>query len=565
MKKNFQPNFETVLNIAKKYSIDTAKIENAMSEIPDFRVTVPLVGGFSTGKSSLINAALEEKLLSTDITPETAVPTELVLGNDTAEIISLDDSKSSMPLAEFDPKTLNVEKYKLVKLGLSAPLFKEIPCVKLVDMPGFDSGIEFHNRAIDDYLPNSLAYILAVSATDGTLRESVLSFLNELKIHNVPVYTVITKSGSVLPEEIENIKEHLSDTIRRFLAIEDVKIAVTESKGKKANVDEFEEILAEIQNQSDDIFNRYFDTKLLDCCLTAEKFISDRLKQSDMSLDDLQHEKEQQTRELENLDRNLSHEKESLTRQLDGIVAVLQSKLSQNLNAASNTMENMLLQNQDITEKVNAIARTTVASVIQTEVEPKIKKYIATVSEMINVSVYGNDVQLSEFQKNQLSRAEDFVNGSITPLASAAGAAIGGLLGTSIGSTAIGTLFGAAAGPLGIAIGAAIGGLISFAASSVVDAVKEKQRKEKAHNAVMQVIDSALTEVTNSFQALMSSNLDEISNAFAKEIEEKRTLIMQSIAQSEQKLFDSTRKKEEETSQLNADLEELRGIRNGIG
>ncbi len=565
MKKNFQTNFETVLNIAKRYSIDTAKIEKALSEIPDFRVTVPLVGGFSTGKSSLINAALEDKLLSTDITPETAVPTELFLGNDTAELVSFDDKTSSMPLAEFDPKTLNIEKYKLVKLGLSAPLFKDIPSVKLVDMPGFDSGIEFHNRAIDDYLPNSLAYILAVSATEGTLRESVLSFLGELKIHNVPVYTVITKSRSVLPEEIENIKAHLSDTISRFLKIDDVRIAVTESKGKNANVSGFKEILSDIQNQSDDIFNKYFDLKLLDSCMSVESFISNRLKQSDMTLDDLQHEKEQKTRELNELDKNVSREKDRLVQQLNGVIPVLRSKLSQNLNAAASTMENMLLQNQDISEKVNFIARTTVASVIQTEVEPKIKKYITKVSEMINVSVYGSDVELSEFQKNQFSRAENFVNKSITPLSSAAGAAIGGLIGTAISHTALGAAIGATVGPLGIAIGAAIGGLISLAAGGAVDAVKEKQRKDKAHNAVMQIIDSALSEITSSFQALISSNLDEINDALSKDIEEKRALIMQSIAQSEQKLLDSTRKKEEETAQLNANLEELRGIRNGIG
>ncbi len=564
MKKNFQPNFETVLNIAKRYSIDTAKVEKALSEIPDFRVTVPLVGGFSTGKSSLINAALEEKLLSTDITPETAVPTELFLGNDTAELISLDNKTSSMPLAEFDPKTLNIEKYKLVKLGLSAPLFKNIPSVKLVDMPGFDSGIEFHNRAIDDYLPNSLAYILAVSAAEGTLRESVLSFLGELKIHNVPVYTVITKSRSVLPEEIENIKAHLSDTISRFLKIDDVKIAVTESKGRNTDVSGFKEILSDIQNQSDDIFNKYFDLKLLDSCMSVENFISNRLKQSDMRLDDLQHEKEQKTRELNDLDKNVSREKDRLVQQLNGVIPVLRSKLSQNLNAAASTMENMLLQNQDISEKVNSIVRTTVASVIQTEVEPKIKKYITKVSEMINVSVYGNDVELSEFQKNQFSRAEDFVNKSITPLSSAAGAAIGGLIGTAISHTALGAALGATVGPLGIAIGAAIGGLISLAAGGAVDAVKEKQRKDKAHNAVMQIIDSALNEITSSFQTLISSNLDEINDALSKDIEEKRALIMQSIAQSEQKLLDSTRKKEEETAQLNADLEELRGIRNGI-
>lgn len=50
MRKNYEQYFEKVKEISARYSIDTAKIENALSEIPDFHVTAPVVGGFSTGK-----------------------------------------------------------------------------------------------------------------------------------------------------------------------------------------------------------------------------------------------------------------------------------------------------------------------------------------------------------------------------------------------------------------------------------------------------------------------------------------------------------------------------------
>ena len=68
----------------EKYGFEAAlnDIKKDISEIQDFKVTVPLVGGFSTGKSSLINALIGYDLLSTDITPETAVPAEMTYGTD---------------------------------------------------------------------------------------------------------------------------------------------------------------------------------------------------------------------------------------------------------------------------------------------------------------------------------------------------------------------------------------------------------------------------------------------------------------------------------------------------
>lgn len=551
MKTNFEPLFNTALGIYERYSLNTEKIKTALAEIPDFRVTVPLVGGFSTGKSSLINAALGEKLLPVDITPETAVPTELFLGNDTAELISFDGNSKTLPLAEFDPSVLNVEKYKLVKIALSAPLFGEIPSVKIVDMPGFDSGIEFHDRAIDDYLPQSLAYIITFAADERTVRQSVLTFLSELKIHKVPVYTVITKSTVVDPATLEPTKAHIEDTLKRFLKLEEIKIVVTEAKGKRTNVEGFKEILRDIQGKSEDIFNEYFKNRLLNCCSVAEKFISDRLRQLDMTLDDLQLEKEESERKLEELDRHFSQEKDRFTQQLQGCVSTFRSKLECNLNAAASSMEEMLMQKMDITEKVKSIARTTAASVIQSELEPKVKKHIANVSELIDLSTYSKDVQLSEFQNNQIGRAEKFLNDGVKPIVSVIGAAIGALISGPLA-------------PIGALIGGAIGALFSFITGNVIDNAKQKKLKEQARQQVRQIIDSAVSQVTESFESGIYKYSDEINASLAKEIEEKRSLTLKAIEDSEKKIQENTRAKEAEKAQLNADLEELRGIQNGI-
>lgn len=83
--KDFTTPFNSAREIARKYDLPAVQvIDETTAEIPGFRITAPLVGGFSTGKSSLINAVIGEKLLSTKITPETSVPTEITFGKDTA-------------------------------------------------------------------------------------------------------------------------------------------------------------------------------------------------------------------------------------------------------------------------------------------------------------------------------------------------------------------------------------------------------------------------------------------------------------------------------------------------
>ena len=208
--KDFTTPFDSAREIAQKYDLPAVQtIDETTAEIPGFRITAPLVGGFSTGKSSLINAVIGEKLLSTKITPETSVPTEITFGKDTAELIKNDGTSHTVPLSEFDKDTLSADEYSLVRINTSNEFFAKIPSIKLVDMPGFDSGISVHDRAIDDYLPRSLAYIIAVSADEGTLRESILTFLNELKIYDVPIYAVITKSDKTTPEELSATKSTL--------------------------------------------------------------------------------------------------------------------------------------------------------------------------------------------------------------------------------------------------------------------------------------------------------------------------------------------------------------------
>jgi len=73
-------NYEIIENLFMKYELPVAAIQKDIQHMQVFKVTTPIIGGFSTGKTSMINAFLDEKLLRTNITAETAVPTKISYG-----------------------------------------------------------------------------------------------------------------------------------------------------------------------------------------------------------------------------------------------------------------------------------------------------------------------------------------------------------------------------------------------------------------------------------------------------------------------------------------------------
>ncbi len=346
--------FDFVKKYAEKYNLKDVlmKTETIIKSIPDFLVTVPLVGGFSTGKSSLLNYIFDQDVLSVNITPETAVPAEIVYGENAVQICNNKDEIDTINLNDYINKSLPIENIDKVIVRLKNDFLKEIPSVKIVDMPGFDSGIERHNKAIDDYLPNSLAYIITVSAEEGTLRESIVNFLSELSLNNMPVYVVITKTDKIMPDEIEDVEKQIVSEIKQYLKLDSVKI-VSSSIDEDIGKEEIKAIFKELQEKSDEIFINSFSTKLLSLAYDVYNYMTLLLKKRDTTNDQLELDKENLEKSIKSLREEYENKKEEFRRQLEGSIESIKSKVNAELNNSIPTVESMLLQNQNPGEKIN--------------------------------------------------------------------------------------------------------------------------------------------------------------------------------------------------------------------
>lgn len=76
-KKDFLEYINEVKNIITPLEIPDNGLSDIQSQIEHAELIAPVVGGFSAGKSTLINSFLGTEILPTAVTPETALATEL--------------------------------------------------------------------------------------------------------------------------------------------------------------------------------------------------------------------------------------------------------------------------------------------------------------------------------------------------------------------------------------------------------------------------------------------------------------------------------------------------------
>lgn len=455
--------------IREKYSLDTSDIVDLIEEIKEFKVTAPIIGNFSTGKSSMLNAVLGKRLVSVEITPETAVPTEIFYGDNKVTRAGVDGETKEYELTDLPLKDLSVRNTELVRIAYDHPFLKEIENVKLVDLPGFDSGIELHNQAIDKYLPNSLAYILVVAVDEPVLKDNITNFVQELELHGMPLYVVLTKCSRLTTEEVLACRDLVVEIISKIIK-SDIKVACIESYGD-VQVDSVKQFMLELQQNAERLFEIKYKTKLSNALQATELYLSDQIRKKDMTLSELEEEKEFLQNDISDLLHKIKRERERFDSQADECINSIKTKISNDLEAASSAISAMVQNGSNVNEKINTIVRNAVTVGIKTEFEPRLQKYLKNLAQMINVDVLKDEgIKMNVDQLSTDNMIQDVVM-KATPFVLAA---VGFII-----------------NPIGIVIGGMIGAFIDSALNISQAKVKEKKALEVTDKIVKTVTEQA--------------------------------------------------------------------------
>lgn len=529
---------QAIREINEAYSLSNDGVEKTLQEAGTARVCTPVIGKFSSGKSALMNTVLgyNRKLLTEDITPETAVPTEIIYGEEEyATVYYNNDSAENIDIGDYRELEVDANTVKCIRLTLRNDRFlSKIPDVMLVDMPGFESGFEIHNKAIDNYLPQSLAYIIAVPADDMIIRSSVGNILKELCLHDMPLCVVITKYDKRNVDEFEAAFENMKKNLKRFIGEREVMYCRTSSFD--GNAEELEEFLLEIQKQSQNILADKFKHAVFSVMDNTENYLKTTLANSEMSESELDEEEERLNRQMSELDSNFTNEKSSFDSQIVGCVEEIKSDVQAALDAEESTLITMAMNNQELNSHLNSVVRSTVTTSIKKRFVPKVEKYLKRLDKCINGDAVSNvHVSLNVDTKGMK------LNLTASVVAVVAGIAL--------------------ALPV---IGVILGGVLAIVSKFRSNKKREEIRNDISRKLHSEVFPQILSEVGRALEIEISKQLMQINTSVENEIQTQRQTLEKAVADLRGRMQNEKADKDNLIRDIQIDLERMEEIRNGL-
>lgn len=357
--KSFIEYLEQVDTLAQKAKIEKPKA-SLIASIKDRELLVPVVGGFSAGKSTALNAFLGEDILSVAITPETALATELryIDGQSYAEGVKDNDSVEKIAISALDSLKDRAGEFKYIKLYLNNPKLKQIAPLILMDMPGFDAPLELHNKAIMEYLARGIYFIILESAESGTIAMSIKKHIDNLKTLGRDFSFCLSKVDLVTPSTMQSIKNKIATTLKaEFGYDKDITLLGENENRTKA----LQTIIEQINTES--VFeNLYLDTLKFDFNDTKSS-----LQTKISALKSTKEEADEALKELQNAIKVINDKKQSLAQNttsdiqsaVDGTMMAVDRAIEGSISSIAQNASN---NPQSVNSQVSEIVRSTLLS-----------------------------------------------------------------------------------------------------------------------------------------------------------------------------------------------------------
>lgn len=425
---------------------------------PSAQLILPLIGEFSAGKTSLINALTDSKVLEIASRPTTATLYQIFFGSTENKAVALTAEGESVELQLDSMKNEELLKYPTVNLfDTSTKVPKDII---FVDTPGLSSPDPKHREVLISILPRVDAILLTVDANQPITR-SLLAFVKEMRLAEKPIYLILNKTDTKSTGELQDLKAGIARDID--LPIDSI-VCTSASTG---GVSELQQLLTKIQGQKAQIIAKVDALRTKELIGELRSFIAEILRSSS-SPKELKEAVRAQERELECLQSNIRLLMERVEEKLSDKVDETQSSLRTQLWSSLNG----ILSKKGIS--YNDAIKAEVINV-KTILLQNFTRQVATTIREVNASSRDIRVQLPSAETIDLSQLgeqidnipmEDFdsvghgwdkaIGWATVGLASVAGvatlAATGGLAALGLGGAAGATGAAGAATAAGVAL-----------------------------------------------------------------------------------------------------------------
>ena len=311
-------------------------------------LTLPIVGEFSSGKTSLINALTDSKQLEIATKPTTATIYRLFFGQGRqyATIHRTDGSEETVE-AIGSLKNSELADVPLVDIyDTSTRVPKDLI---IVDTPGLSSPDTRHKDALIGFLPKADAILMAVDCNQQ-ITHSLLRFVEETKLAGRKVYLIVTKCDTKPASDREQIKKYIAENSK--LPMEHIACV----SAQQDDLTEFYDLIAKLSQSKKEILGTAIHGRLVSLKEELKKNVSGLLKQPN-STEELEKELFGHKRQVEEIEgeiqRMTSSVKYSLEDVSDGMKRRYQDLLFQRLDALIDQ------QSDNMTADANTIIKST--------------------------------------------------------------------------------------------------------------------------------------------------------------------------------------------------------------
>ena len=297
-------NTELLRNIAEYLGLDNIVSEleaiDTRSKQENANIILPLVGEFSSGKTTLINALTDSKKLETATKPTTATIYEVHFGCDSCHAKVLDQKgelHSVQDVAELKNDILADAKVVTV-----FDTSNRVPATTiLVDTPGVSSPDQKHKQTLVGFLPKADG-IMLVSDINQQITRSLVDFIETMKLSRRPIYLILSKSDTKSRTEIEAVKKYISDNCQ--IPLKQIAV-VSASTGE---LEELYSLLNSIQKDKKEILKKVDNQRVKNIIDVLTNHIDELMKASNSDKD------------LEEAIRRCQYELDKISRNIDRLV-----------------------------------------------------------------------------------------------------------------------------------------------------------------------------------------------------------------------------------------------------
>ncbi|OON95457.1 MAG: hypothetical protein ATN31_10985 [Candidatus Epulonipiscioides saccharophilum] len=375
--------------INNHYKLSNAEFKRI--ESLNFKSYVPLIGKFSVGKSALINHLIGHKgLLKENIISQTSVISEVThteggLKNP-VKIIYKNGQVLQCSISEYQKLSLSVNEVEKVKFELNNRRLAIVNNLILVDIPGFDTGTDAHNFAMK-YMNEAIAYMIAFSAEDLTLKTTMINILKELKLYKISIGIIITKTDKISRDVLENNFTKFKKLLSKYVDVNKIDFCFTSSN--KSEIQEVAEYLEKLHIKAMRIKLNKLSQAIRSEAGNTLRYLeayNNSFTQEELTILETQLQDQYQ---LATKATNAEF-KELENNSLELIVNIVED-LAYGLEECEKIMLLMVYNQQNIQAQINGIIRNVIIKSIKAHIAPLIQLHITRIVNTITINMFIRD------------------------------------------------------------------------------------------------------------------------------------------------------------------------------